>query len=212
MVALCQKRGAPDARASVGFSYDCDASSRSGPAGSSRRKPNRRRNPPHSPRAIRSVAVDREVRRRQGGLMSLTEYQAGATFPGRIGRTIGDSDPAWPKPNRAEAGTPNIVYIVLDDTGYGQFGCYGSPISTPNLDRLAQNGLLYTNMHTTALCSPSRSCMLTGRNHHSNGMACITEGPPVFPAPMARSRSRTVSYRRCCCRTATRRTASASGI
>jgi arylsulfatase len=70
---------------------------------------------------------------------------------------------------------------VLDDTGYGQFGCYGSPINTPNLDRLAQNGLLYTNMHTTALCSPSRSCMLNGRNHHSNGMACITEGSTGYP-------------------------------
>ena len=63
----------------------------------------------------------------------------------------------------------------------GQFGCYGSPINTPNLDRLAQNGLRYTNMHTTALCSPSRSCMLNGRNHHSNGMACITEGSTGYP-------------------------------
>jgi arylsulfatase len=113
--------------------------------------------------------------------MTLTEYQPGTSFPGRIGRTIGESDPAWPKPNRAQLGAPNVVYIVLDDTGYGQFGCYGSPISTPNLDRLADNGLLYTNMHTTALCSPSRSCMLTGRNHHSNGMACITEGSTGFP-------------------------------
>lgn len=113
--------------------------------------------------------------------MSLTEYQAGTTFPGRVGRTIGESDPAWPKPNRAREGAPNVVFVVLDDTGYGQFGCYGSPINTPNLDRLAQNGLLYTNMHTTALCSPSRSCILTGRNHHSNGMACITEGSTGFP-------------------------------
>ena len=113
--------------------------------------------------------------------MSLTEYPPGTSFPGRIGRTIGDSDPAWPTPNRARPDAPNVVYIVLDDTGYGQFGCYGSPINTPNLDRLASNGLLYTNMHTTALCSPSRSCMLTGRNHHSNGMACITEGSTGYP-------------------------------
>ena len=82
---------------------------------------------------------------------------------------------------RAKPGAPNVLYIVLDDTGFGQFGCYGSPINTPNLDRLAQNGLRYTNMHTTALCSPSRSCMLTGRNHHSNGMACITEGSTGYP-------------------------------
>jgi len=60
-------------------------------------------------------------------------------------------------------------------------GCYGSPIRTPNLDKLAKNDLLYTNMHTTALCSPSRSCMLTGRNHHSNAMACITEGSEGYP-------------------------------
>lgn len=113
--------------------------------------------------------------------MALTEYPSGTTFPGRIGRTIGESEPAWPKPNRAQPGAANVVFIVLDDTGYGQFGCYGSPISTPNLDRLATNGLLYTNMHTTALCSPSRSCMLTGRNHHSNAMACITEGSTGFP-------------------------------
>ena len=69
----------------------------------------------------------------------------------------------------------------MDDTGFAQFGCYGSPISTPNLDKLAKNGLLYTNMHTTALCSPSRSCILTGRNHHSNAMSCITEGSTGFP-------------------------------
>ena len=113
--------------------------------------------------------------------MSLQEYKAGTTFTGRMGRTVSESDPAWPAPVRSASGAPNVVYIVLDDTGYGQFGCYGAPIKTPNLDRLAQNGLLYTNMHTTALCSPSRSCMLTGRNHHSNGMACITEGSTGYP-------------------------------
>ena len=113
--------------------------------------------------------------------MALTEYRPGTAFPGRTGRTVGESDAAWPMPNRARPGVPNVMYIVLDDTGYGQFGCYGSPINTPNLDRLAENGLLYTNMHTTALCSPSRSCMLTGRNHHSNGMSCITEGSEGFP-------------------------------
>jgi len=113
--------------------------------------------------------------------MSLTEYQPGTAFPGRIGRTVGESEPAWPAPIRSKPNSPNVLYVVLDDTGYGQFGCYGSPINTPNLDRLARNGLLYTNMHTTALCSPSRSCMLTGRNHHSNAMSCITEGSTGYP-------------------------------
>jgi arylsulfatase len=111
----------------------------------------------------------------------LKEYKPGTTFPGRIGRTIEDSEPAWPEPIRAKSGAPNVLFIVLDDTGFGQLGCYGSPINTPNIDTLAKNGLLYTNMHTTALCSPSRSCMLTGRNHHSNAMACITEGSEGYP-------------------------------
>ena len=92
-----------------------------------------------------------------------------------IGRTAEESSPAWPAPVRAEEGAPNVVFIVLDDTGFGQLGCYGSPIETPSLDRIAANGLRYNNMHTTALCSPSRSCIVTGRNHHANGMACITE-------------------------------------
>jgi arylsulfatase A-like enzyme len=113
--------------------------------------------------------------------MPLNEYKPGTAFPGVIGRTADVSTPAWPEPNRAKAGAPNVLYIVLDDTGFGQLGCYGSPIATPHLDALAADGLRYSNMHTTALCSPSRSCMLTGRNHHSNGLACITEGSMGYP-------------------------------
>ena len=113
--------------------------------------------------------------------MALKEYKPGTTFPGRMGRTIGESDPAWPSPLRAKEGAPNVLFIVIDDTGFGQLGCYGSPINTPNIDKLAKNGLLFTNMHTTALCSPSRSCILTGRNHHSNAMSCITEGSTGYP-------------------------------
>jgi arylsulfatase A-like enzyme len=112
---------------------------------------------------------------------TLVEYKTGAAFPGWMGRTIGESSPAWPAPVRAKPGAPNVLFIVLDDVGFAQLGCYGSPINTPNIDKLAHNGLLYTNMHTTALCSPSRSCFLTGRNHHSNGMSCITEGAVGFP-------------------------------
>src|SRR5512135_556707 len=102
-------------------------------------------------------------------------------FNGVIGRTIQESVPSWPAPLRAKPGSPNVLYIVLDDVGFGQLGCFGGPISTPNIDRLAKNGLRYNNFHTTALCSPSRSCFLTGRNHHSNHMACITEGATGFP-------------------------------
>lgn len=113
--------------------------------------------------------------------MSLKEYLPGTPFPGVIGRTDEESSPAWPAPLRAKPGAPNVLFIVLDDTGFGQLGCYGSPIRTPNLDRLAKGGLLYNNMHTTALCSPTRSCILTGRNHHSNGMAAITEISVGYP-------------------------------
>ena len=113
--------------------------------------------------------------------MAIKEYKAGQAFSGVIGRTFDVSKPAWPELNRAKEGAPNVLFIVLDDTGFGQLGCYGSPINTPNLDALAADGLRYSNMHTTALCSPSRSCMITGRNHHSNGLACITEGSMGYP-------------------------------
>jgi len=113
--------------------------------------------------------------------MPIVEYPQGATFPGVVGRTADESSPAWPAPVRASKGAPNVLCIVLDDTGFGQLGCYGSPIQTPNLDALAAHGLVYNNMHTTALCSPSRACILTGRNHHSNGMACVTELATGFP-------------------------------
>ena len=113
--------------------------------------------------------------------MPIVEYQPGEAFPGVIGRTAEESSPAWPAPARAEKGAPNVLFIVLDDTGFGNLGCYGSPIETPSFDRIAENGLRYSNMHTTALCSPSRSCVVTGRNHHANGMACITELATGYP-------------------------------
>jgi arylsulfatase len=113
--------------------------------------------------------------------MALYEYEPGSAFPGMIGRTTDESTPAWPKPLRAMPGAPNVLMIVLDDTGYGQLGCYGSPIATPNIDRLAAGGLRYTNMHSTALCSPSRSCIVTGRNHHANAMAGINEMATGYP-------------------------------
>jgi arylsulfatase A-like enzyme len=115
------------------------------------------------------------------GELALTEYESGQAFPGVIGRTAEESSPAWPRPLRAAPGAPNVLFIVLDDTGFGQLGCYGSPIATPQLDRLAAGGLLYSNMHTTALCSPSRSCIITGRNHHANATAAINELATGYP-------------------------------
>ena len=113
--------------------------------------------------------------------MALTEYRPGTTFAGTIGRTPDESTPAWPAPLRAPEGAPNVVFVVIDDMGFGHLGCYGSPIATPHIDALAAEGLLFSNMHTTALCSPSRSCILTGRNHHSNHLACLTNGSTGYP-------------------------------
>jgi len=111
----------------------------------------------------------------------IVEYQSGEAFPGVIGRTAEESSPAWPASSRAKKGAPNVLVVVLDDTGFGNLGCYGSPIKTPHFDGIAEDGLRYNNMHTTALCSPSRSCIVTGRNHHANGMAAITELATGFP-------------------------------
>ena len=105
-------------------------------------------------------------------------------FAGKIGDTYKDSVPDWTPvlPVQAPAGAPNVLLVVLDDVGYGQLGCYGGPIDTPNLDRLASEGVRYTDFHTTALCSPTRAALLTGRNHHSVGLAAITEGATGFPS------------------------------
>ena len=101
-------------------------------------------------------------------------------FGGVIGRTAADSTPWWPAPPDL-ADKPNVVVILFDDTGFAHFGCYGSDIDTPNIDRLAAGGLRYTNFHTTALCSPTRASLLTGRNHHSVGMRCISNFDTGYP-------------------------------
>src|SRR5947209_397878 len=104
-------------------------------------------------------------------------------FKGTVNLDIRDSVPDWEPYEQPQVpeGSPNVVYIVLDDVGFGAMSTYGGPIETPNIDRVAQNGVRYTQWHTTALCSPTRSCLLTGRNHTMNGMACITEAATGFP-------------------------------
>ena len=102
-------------------------------------------------------------------------------FGGVIGRTHHESEPWWPEIPQPAKGSPNIVVILLDDTGFAHFGCYGSTIETPNVDRLATGGLRYTNFHTTALCSPTRACLLTGRNHHTVGMRAVSNMRSGFP-------------------------------
>lgn len=115
-------------------------------------------------------------------MSELIEYQEGQPFPGTIGKTADVSSPAWPAPNRAKEGSPNVLIWVLDDVGFGQLSSYGGLVETPTLDRLAERGLRYTNMNTTALCSPSRGTILTGRNHHTLGLSAITELSLGYPA------------------------------
>lgn len=105
------------------------------------------------------------------------------TFRGVINLDVRDSVPDWApyEQPKAPEGSPNVVYVVLDDVGFGAMSCYGGPIETPNIDRIAANGLRYSQWHTTALCSPTRSALLTGRNHTTNGMACISEAAIGFP-------------------------------
>lgn len=103
------------------------------------------------------------------------------TFQGRIGRTIADSKPHWPAGPKAPPGAPNILLVLFDDTGFSDFGCYGSPIKTPTIDRLAAQGLRYTGLHTTAMCSTTRAAMLTGRNPHSVGVGSLANFDSGYP-------------------------------
>jgi arylsulfatase A-like enzyme len=96
-------------------------------------------------------------------------------FGGKVSVDIRDSAPDWGpfEPTRAPDGAPNVLYIVLDDVGFSAMSCYGGPIDTPNIDRIAAAGLRYTQWHTTALCSRTRSCLLTGRNHTRNTASSV---------------------------------------
>lgn len=102
-------------------------------------------------------------------------------FQGVIQADCRDSTPAWPQENRPPAGAPNIVMVVLDDVGFAQLGCYGSDVATPNIDRLAKGGMRLSHFNTTGICSATRSCLLTGRNHHSNHMGAVAELATGFP-------------------------------
>ncbi len=102
-------------------------------------------------------------------------------FQGKIGLTVAESVPWWPSADMREDVPPNILVILFDDTGWADFGCYGSEIRTPNVDALAKGGLCYNNFHVTPLCSPTRACLLTGRNHHSVGMSNLADTDTGFP-------------------------------
>jgi arylsulfatase A-like enzyme len=123
------------------------------------------------PSTVRDVAQDQII-----------EYPPGTPFPGTVGRTLEESSSAWPAPNRAAAGSPNVMVVLWDDVGFGQFSPFGGLCETPTLGRIAARGLRYSNFHTTALCTPTRGCLMTGRNHHSLGLSAITETSLGFPA------------------------------
>ncbi len=98
-----------------------------------------------------------------------------------VGRTVAESRAAQPANPRPPAGAPNVVVVVLDDLGFAQLGCFGSDIETPTIDGLAARGLRFNRFHVTAICSPTRACLLTGRNHHAVGMGFLTDIPMGFP-------------------------------
>jgi arylsulfatase A-like enzyme len=97
-------------------------------------------------------------------------------YKGQVGRTYQDSDPpTFPQVVRPPKGAPNVLLILLDDVGFGQFSVFGGGVPSPNMERLAANGLRYTRFHTTALCSPTRAALITGRDHHMAATGVITE-------------------------------------
>ena len=144
--------------------------------------------------------------------MSLKEYKPGAAFNGVIGRTFDVSQPAWPEPLRARKGAPNVLFIVQDDTGFGQLGCYGSPIATPNLDALAkERPAVQQHAHHGAVLAyalvhhdrPQPSLQRDVLHHR--GLDRLSR------VATATFRSRTASSPRSCCSMATTPTRSASG-
>jgi arylsulfatase A-like enzyme len=122
-------------------------------------------------------------RRSEYSTAERTDEAMTVPFKGRIDVDDRDSTPDWEPylQPAAPEDAPNVLYIVLDDTGYSAMEPWGGLIETPNINRLAASGLTYTNWHTTALCSPTRSSLLTGRNHTTNGMACIAEATSGYP-------------------------------
>ena len=129
-----------------------------------------------------------EARAQVSGARSPTVSRDGSALPrpdpefrGKIGQSYRDSTPSYPRSVKAPDGSPNVLLILLDDVGFGMCSTFGGPVPTPHMDKLANNGLKYNRFHTTALCSPSRAALLTGRNHHSCGTGVIIEMGTGYP-------------------------------
>ncbi len=116
-------------------------------------------------------------------LLSFSSQAQQPAFKGEVKLDVRDSKPDWAPFIRKKApeGSPNILFILYDDTGLAAWSPYGGRINMPTMDKLAADGLTYTQWQTVALCSPTRSCINTGRNHNLNGMGAITEGANGFP-------------------------------
>src|ERR1044072_3761933 len=123
------------------------------------------------PAEATAVAIAREV------------SMAGSTKPfgGKIDKTVAGSPRWWPTAVKPPEGAPNILVVLFDDVGFSDFGCYGSQIKTPTIDKLAAEGLRYSGFHTTAMCSTTRAALLTGRNHHSVGVGCLANFDSGYP-------------------------------
>lgn len=104
-----------------------------------------------------------------------------AEYQGTIAPSLEDAVPYWPPLVQAPADAPNVLLVMTDDVGFGAASTFGGPVPTPNLDRLAQRGTTYNNFHTTAMCSPTRAALLTGRNHHAVGTGALTNVAMGFP-------------------------------
>ena len=138
-----------------------------------------------------------------------------AGFEGQIGRTYAESVEDWPDEPVYTGEEPNILLILLDDVGYSHIGSYGGLIETPNIDRLAANGVLYSNFNSTALCSPSRAAILSGRNHHSVGLGSHALTAMGFPGYSGREMSKANPLwgsRVTCCGTGIKSTARISTV
>jgi arylsulfatase len=114
-------------------------------------------------------------------------------FQGTIGRTLADSEPWFEELPHPGSTAPNIVIVLLDDTGFAQMGCFGSEIDTPNIDALASGGLQFTNFHVTPLCSPTRAALLTGRSQHKAGMRSVSNFRTGFPHMLGHVSTRTAT-------------------
>src|SRR5690348_14168474 len=132
-----------------------------------------------------AVGGRRLSRRTRGGeqrsLLQGRPAVSQGSFGVPIGETAPQSKPWWPSRQRPPDGAPNILVVLFDDVGFSDFGCYGSAIRTPTIDRLAAEGLRYSGFHTTAMCSTTRAALLTGRNHHSVGVGCLANFDSGYP-------------------------------